>query len=77
MAFITGLNKARCLSHPLLHITLTADANKEERNAAFVKKGEKKDQRGRREREEKTITGSEGVRHNDTDEKYLLVCNVW
>lgn len=41
MAFIRCVNKARCLSHPLKQITVTANANKREGNVAFVRKDEK------------------------------------
>lgn len=73
MAFIKGMNKARCLSHPLEQITVTADANKEEGNVAFVRKDERGEQRG----EEKTITGSERVRLRETDKQIFPACNVW
>lgn len=75
--FVTGVNKARRLSHLLLLVTVTTNGNKEEGNVAFVRKGEEKHQRGRQEGEEKTITGSEGVRHNETDEQIFLACDVW
>lgn len=56
MAFIRGMKKVDCLSGPLQRITVTAHANKEDGNVAFVRKKEM-------EREEKTITGSESARH--------------
>lgn len=42
MAFIRGMNKARCLSDPLWQISVTADVNKEEGNVAFGGKDEGK-----------------------------------
>lgn len=41
MAFIRAMNMTCCLSHPLKQITVTADANKQEGNVAFVRKDEK------------------------------------